>query len=518
MRIHLLLIALFTTILTFGQEKPDFKKEVISFFEVYEHCIQAMGNSDKKDSEITAAKKALREVVTSPYIRVPNDLNKEAKDTLLPLNQYLYLLETEFPSGYEMKLNLAKIDFEDLHIDKSRNSYRVKATVTKRFVEYYVAVSDPMEMDTLNADSTTSQQPSYDTTFVKNFTNLTFYFTTSIEFSKYTPLKLEAVQVAGKAPEYAQPLSELTAWWVALSDTWKNKLSEELKLPEAPSDYFLQRIHGIEKIDLSGIKVKNWTVLEQLKGVKELDLSGLGLDTLIMLKNMTGLRILNVSNNKLRSLHGLEQCVNLEVLNFSGNEVVDLSPIAACQNLLALIFKDNKVEDISTVKNFVHLRTLNLSNNEVVDISPLKSLRVIRNLDISKNKKIEFIEPISQLVMMEKLDIYNTQAGSLEPIRNMKNLLHLDAGYAHINSLDPIKNFELLGYLSIAGNPIDDFSALNKLERIRKLYLGSVKISDISPIMKMENIRVLHAPHTNFSKEDIQRFKKKFPKCEITYF
>ena len=453
MRSYLLIITLFTVILTFGQDKPDFKKEVINFFEIYEQCIQAMGKTGKNDTEVNAAKKAFREVITSPYIRVPNDLNKEAKDTLLPLNQYLYLLETEFPHGYEMKLNLAKIDFEDLHIDKSRNSYRVKATVTKRFVEYVVTVNDSVETDTLDADSTLVQDTRYDTTSVKNFTNLTFYFTTSIEFSKYTPLKLEAVQVAGKAPEYVQPLSELTAWWVALSDTWKTKLSEELKLPEAPSDYFLQRIHGIEKIDLSGIKVKNWTVLEQLKGVKELDLSGLGLDTLIMLKNMTGLRILNVSNNKLRSLHGLEKCMNLEVLNFSGNEVVDLTPIADCQNLLALQFSDNKVEDISIVKNFVHLRTLNLSNNEVFDISPLKSLRVIRNLDISKNKKIESIEPISQLVMMEKLDIYNTQAGSLDPVRNMKNLLHLDAGYAQIHSLDPIKNFELLGYLKHRWKP-----------------------------------------------------------------
>ncbi len=518
MRSYLLIITLFSALLTFGQDKPDFKKEVINFFEIYEHCIQAMGEKGKNEAEVTSAKKAFREVITSPYIRVPNDLNKEAKDTLLPLNQYLYLLETEFPHGYEMKLNLAKIDFEDLHIDKSRNSYRVKATVTKRFVEYFVNERDAVKTDTLGTDSTSLEVPRYDTTTVKNFTNLTFYFTTSIEFSKYTPLKLEAVQVAGKNPEYVQPLSELTAWWVALSDTWKTKLSEELKLPEAPSDYFLQRIHGIEKIDLSGIQVKSWTVLEQLKGVKELDLSGLGLDTLIMLKNMTGLRILNVSNNKLRSLHGLEKCINLEVLNFSGNEVVDLTPIADCQNLMALQFNDNKVEDLSTVKNFIHLRTLHLSNNEVFDIAPLKSLRIIRNLDISKNKKIESIEPISHLVMMEKLDIYNTQAGSLEPVRNMKNLLHLDAGYAQIHSLDPIKNFELLGYLSIAGNPIDDFSALNNLERIRKLYLSSVKISDIGPIMKMENIRVLHAPHTNFSKEDIQRFKKKFPKCEITYY
>lgn len=518
MRTCLIVVTLLTTFVTFSQDKPDFKKEVITFFEVYEHCIQAMGKNEKNDVEIKTAKKAFREVVSSPYLRVPNDLNKEANDSLLPLNQYLYLLENNFPSGYEMKLNLVKMDFEDLHIDKSRNSYRLKATVTKRFVEYYVTVSDPMEIDTLNTDSTVSAKPSYDTTFVKNFTNLTFYFTTSIEFGKYTPLKLEAIQVASKTPEYAEPLSELTTWWVGLSDPWKNKLSEELKFPEVPSDYFLQRIHGVEKIDLSGVKVNDWSVLEQLKGVKELDLSNLGLDTLIMLKNMTGLRTLNVSNNKLRSLHGLEKCVLLESLNFSGNEVVDLSPIADCQNLLALQFNNNKVVDISTVKNFAHLRALHLSNNEVADLSPIKTLRIIRNLDVSKNKKIESIEPISQLIMMEKLDIYNTQAGSLEAVRNMSNLLHLDAGYSKIHSLDPIKNFKLLGYLNIAGNPIDDFSALNNLDRIRKLYLGSVKISDISPIMKMENIRVLHAPHTNFSKEDIQRFKKKFPKCEITYY
>lgn len=498
-------ILIFT--ISYGQVKPDFKKEVTDFFTIYENCFQLIGNTPRNEEEIKLAKKAFREVISSPYLRVPNDLNAAAKDSLLRLNQYLSYVEDNYPHGYEMKLNLSKMEFEDLHIDKSRNSYRVKATVTKRFVE-------PI----LSAVEGDSGQSSYDTSFVKKFTNLTFYFSTSIEFSKYTPLKLEAVQLAGKTPEYVQPLSELTAWWISLEEVWRKKLSEELKLPEVPSDYFLERIHGVEKLDLSGIQVNSWNVLGQLKGVKELDLSGLGLDTLIMLKNMTGLKILNVSNNKLRSLHGLENCTNLEVLNFSANEVVDLTPIAKCENLMVLLFNENKVEDISTVKHFPHLRTLQFSTNEVFDISPLKSLRAVKNLDMSKNKKIETIEPISHLIMMEKLDIYNTQAGSLEPIRNMKNLMHLDAGYAKIPSLNPIKGFEFLGYLNISGNPIDDFSALNYLSRIRKLYLGSVKISDISPIMKMEEIRVLSAPHTNFSKEDIQRFKKKFPKCEITYF
>ena len=72
--------------------------------------------------------------------------------------------------------------------------------------------------------------------------------------------------------------------------------------------------------------------------------------------------------------------------------------------------------------------------------------------------------------------------------------------------------------LNISGNLITDFSALNNYRNIRKLNVSKTKISDISPIMKMENIRELKAVHSDLSKADIQRFKKKYPRCEITYY
>ena len=226
-------ILIFT--ISYGQVKPDFKKEVTDFFTIYENCFQLIGNTPRNEEEIKLAKKAFREVISSPYLRVPNDLNAAAKDSLLRLNQYLSYVEDNYPHGYEMKLNLSKMEFEDLHIDKSRNSYRVKATVTKRFVE-------PI----LSAVEGDSGQSSYDTSFVKKFTNLVFYFSTSNEFSKYTPLKLEAVQLAAKTPEYVQPLSELTAWLISLEEVWRKKLSEELKLPEVMFNRKIGVFSGIE--------------------------------------------------------------------------------------------------------------------------------------------------------------------------------------------------------------------------------------------------------------------------------
>jgi len=43
-------------------------------------------------------------------------------------------------------------------------------------------------------------------------------------------------------------------------------------------------------------------------------------------------------------------------------------------------------------------------------------------------------------------------------------------------------------------------------------------ISDISSVSRMQYLKTLYAPHTDFSKSDIQRFKKKHPKVAITYY
>lgn len=513
-----------------GQDIPtvDFKPEVESILKLYEETISTIGDTTKNEADIKKIKKELINHVSSPFIRVTNDFSVSGNDSILPFNKYLAYLEKNHTIGFEQKLNLNNLEFTPLHIDTKRNEYRVIATLKKRFVlrvlktstrdSLFVNEKRILPDSTIQYDSISKEVEVVDTIQEKKFTNLSFYFTTRIMFGKYEPLKLVAVQVADKEPIYKKKLSELSQWWVNLSPDWQKKIREQLKFPELPTDYYLERVYGIREIDLRGVSKDDLAALSQFKGLQELNLSGIELDTLIALSGLTKLKVLNISKNNLTSLHGVENMERLEYINFSANEVVDISPLKKCTNLMTLIFNENQVEDISVVKNFPRLLTLRFENNKVYDLTPLRGCRAIKDLNIAKNKEITTLDPISHLVTMQRFNCFNTKIPSLAPLRNMTGMYYLNVGYTKINSLDEIRRLEGITYLNIGGNVINDFSALNSFPRLKRFHCVATKISDISPFMRLQSLKVFNAPNTDFSKEQIQRLKKKFPKCKITYF
>ncbi len=493
----------------FAQTQNNFKKEVLEFFEVYDQCLNTIGNSESTKEERNKHKKALRDWVDSPSILVVNDMDKSASWSKMKLGAYLKYLESDFAHGYKQAFNLKALEFKDVFVDDERNCYRITATVKKRAE---IPVIENSLQDSTAGDSIIS----YD----KHFSKLVFYFKTTKMYEKFTPLKLEAVQVYGKKPVYRNDIPDIEKWWLTLDPDWKKIVTDNVKMPEVATEYHLKRIQTIKKVSLSGVKSPDLTPLEKFKGLESLDLSETGLDTLLVLEkaNLTRLKTLNLSRNELTSLHGLEAYTALENLSAHDNEIVDISHLKNCTNLYYLGVKGNNIEDISVVKNFPHITTLNVGSNFIKDLNALKGTVSLKKLDISKNKDIESLEPIANCLGMGKLDIYNTKIGSLRVLRRMTSIHHLDMGYIKVNSLDDIRNLPNLAHLNISGNVITDFSALNNFRKLRKFYCNSTKISDISPLMKMQFIKEMSATHTNFSKADIQRFKKKYPKCSITYY
>lgn len=521
-----------------AQEKPDVEKEVLEFFQIYEKCIALFVDSTASKDTLNKYKKALRDRVVATNILVPNDQRKAANDSLVKLSDYLRLLERQYPSGYESALNLQKVEISELGVNPDRNSHQVTATVKRRFIypEVMTEIIDTFRIDTiisreqvfadsvelveevLSFDTVYFDAVSYDTTWEKNFTELTFFFTTKIMWNKYQPLLLEAIQVKGRQPEYAKPLGELTAWWVELDDEWKQKILAQINLPAVPHEHHLERVYSIKEIDVSGLDPKDFGPLLKLKGLKILDLSNTGLDTLLILSNFPKLEQLTVSRNKLKSLEGLQNCPNLLYLNCAYNEIEDLTPLAGCPNMMTLLLSNNKIEDLTVVSKLPRLLTLHFQGNIVKDISPLRTLGGLKNLNMAKNKDIESLEPIRNCLAMGKLNCYNTGITSLDPIRRMENIYHLDIGYIKVNSLDAIRHMKNLTYLNISGNVITDFSAVSNFRKLRSFYCNTTRMSDISPVLNMTEIREFSAISTSFSKADIQRLKKKYPKCAITYY
>lgn len=479
------------------QAKVD--EEVKGLLNTYLSSIQTITDSGKSVDEKKGAKKALKGMITSPFIRVVNDQFSSANDSIISFKNYLGVLTTSHPLGVETKLLLTKTEISNVFLDKSRNTYRVTATVKKL-----------VKSKTLSGTDTIADN---------KLTNLTFYFKTSqTPVGTYEPLKLDAIQIKGKEPVYYHKLSELQQYWVSLSPAWQKKITKVLQLPDTPNDYYLKRINGIKKIDVSDIPVDDLEPLKGLKGLKELDLSGVGLDTLLVIEGMSSLTHLNLSGNELKSVLGIEGCTGLEYLNISKNEIEDLSPLAGCVNMMSLHCAGNKIIDLSVMKKFSHLLTLDCQNNLIEDLTPLRANPGLKVLNVARNKDIEDLSPIQNSLAMGKLNVFNTAVKSLAPIARMTSIQELNVGYIKVTSIDEIKNLRNLTDLNISGNLITDFSALNNFRNIRKLNVSKTKVSDISPMIKMERIRELKAFYSDLSKVDIQRFKKKYPKCEITFY
>ena len=508
-------------------QKRDFKQEVSTILEAYNNALNVFGDTSSTPKGKLAQKKRLLELITVPYILVPNDFSEQSQDSLIPFNKYINMIDTSFKNGFTSRLQLSKMEFEDLSVNKNRNAYEVKATLKKAITYPFIIekVSNIEKVDTFMLPDSTSRIETinmevinYDTTEKKILTELTFYFTTKVMFGEFTPLKIQAIQIKSRKPKYAEPLSELSAWWVSLSPAWKERIRAQIKLPELATDYYLKRVHGITEIDLKGISKENVELVKQFKSLKKLDLSGLELDTLFDMSGFTQLRELNVSHNLLNSIHGVENCINLEYLNFSDNNVRDIEGIVKMQKLYTLAFDNNIVEDVSAIQYLPSLRILLMSNNKIMDITALKKTHGIKRLDISKNQEIETLEPIRHLHTMEHLNCFNTKVSTLDPIKEMVNIRYLNVGFTKITSIDALKRFKHLNNLTISGCSLTDFSAFNHLDHLTKFACAQVNITDISPFLKMKKLRVFTAPYTDFSKTDIQRLKKKFPKCAITYY
>lgn len=529
MKFVLFLFPFFTTLILFSQEKEEseYLIEAKKCINIHNEAIQALGDTTLTKKEVLAKQKALLAITSSPYIRVPHNFTEDGKDSIISLSTYMRLLDETYPY-FVSEVSFNKMKFEDLHIDTTRNTYRVIARVRKKFI-YPVFTSDTIVSvtsdTTLLADSLTTQisidstfEISTKTTLITKPVLLSYYFSTKIMFGEHEPLKLEAIQVKFKQPVYKTKLTPLSAWWIGLSPAWKKKVKSLIKLPELPTEYYLERVQSIKKIDLKGIKKDDLHVLSQFSGIEQLDLSNLDLDTLFDLTSFKNLKILSLAKNNLSSIETLKGCTALQSLNISDNELGNINALAKCTKLMALSFNNNQIEDISVLKNFPHLRTLNFSNNKVDDISVLRNCRGIKNLNISKNKEIKSLEPLRNTLVMQNLNCFNTNVENLDPIKGMTGIHTLNVGFTKIKSMDPIKGFPNMLSLNISGCAIDDFSALNSFSKLTRFYCSQVKITDMSPFLKLRDLKEFTAVNTDFTKADIQRLKKKFPRCALTYY
>ncbi|MCP4520216.1 MAG: leucine-rich repeat domain-containing protein [Cytophagales bacterium] len=494
MRKSLFIIFLFSCSL-FSYAQDNSREQSLALVNEYAKILTQVKDSSSTRKQANEAKHKFLKIYNPSGVYNFNDVSPNSGKPFLSAKSYVHSFDKSFPKGTVVSLNTQRAFTSSPILDKARNAYIIKVNVEKT---------------TEFTDENGMPQ--------KQSISLEFYIRQQKEDGKSaTKYMIEAVTKRGVKAKY-RPLSKLQKWWIALDDDWKGIIRKELKLGETPTDYYLKRVIGIKRLDLSNSHITNFKPVLALRGLLELNLSKSKIRDLNYLKNCSRLKKLDLSESNLTTLSGLEHNLHLEILDVSKNELTDLEPLEGLKNLLELDFSNNQVEDLNPLALCTKMKELRFNLNIVKDLKPIQNLAYLEKLHFSKNQDIETLAPLSKMTRLVELDCFNSKVSTLTPIRHLTKITYLDIGYTNITSLNVFSHLKYLTYLSFTGNKIEDFSVLYKFPYLKYLDCSTTKISDIAPINKMQGLLTFKANNTDFTKEDIQKFKKKHPNCKKIYY
>jgi len=460
----------------------------------------------------------------SADIQVWDDRNPENMD-FAPVFTIVKYDKNSSRFSYNARFIVNSLNKPDVLYDELRKFYYFEVPVKqaetwKELSERIDTVMTPAvsDGDSVQAETSLPTVVSVvDTLIQKKNSDRIFVIRTTENNRVFGAFKVYAITVKGKQPKL-EPLSEEMQWWLKLDDSWRSFFKEKYKLSNYPENYEIRKCQGLRELDVSNKPVSDVSFLANFTFLEKLNLSKTNVKDLSPIKDLKKLKELNLSGSKVDTLLYLKDLTNLEILDVSGLQIYSLENIAG----------------------LVKMRELTCGENKLRDLEPLRNMTMLEELDISLNYAIKDVTPITGLVSLEKLRLKKVAIGSLAPLTSLVNLVHLDCFNAGISDLSPLSKLPKLMHLDISHNSVSDLSPLRSLNYITYLALASTKISDLSPVSRFrhleylnvssnpqiksisavpdETLNTLIAHYSGIPTGEIQRFKKKNPKCKITYY
>jgi hypothetical protein len=485
------------------------KNEVMRILKEYEKFMNATGDSSlPKEKKALAALKFSKEIFNND-IQVYVDLDSAA-DNFIKIFSYAQKLKDLYPQT--VTTTLSEITLSKVKFDKLRKYHFIEASADKK-TEWYKLQAKTIRDTLTSIDSTLNDTLRYG--FSKK---ITFY----IRFDKVNSLsrnfKLFAISKAGAEPKL-EPLSPLVLWWLEMDTEWKSFFKERFKFEEYPSAYDIEKITGLGELDISNRKFTTLEPLRKMVFMQNLNCSNTQVSSLEPISGLYDLSVLNISKTQIKDLKGIEKLINLTELYCPKLGIESMEPVKNLTGLLKLDFSENEVEDISFLQNLINLKELNFSLNiKIKTIEPVRNLVALEKLSFGKIDA-RTLEPLKNLTNLIHLDCFNTNISTLEPIRNHQKIIWLTFDHNSITSLDPIKDYKFITYLSLSSTGVSDLSLIKNYQYLRELNISNNPlILTLGPVMKLEYIRELKCFYTKISKEEVARFKKSHPGCDITYY
>ena len=154
------------------------------------------------------------------------------------------------------------------------------------------------------------------------------------------------------------------------------------------------------------------------------------LESLEGLDRLTGLQHLQLSNTGVRNLAPLAGLRQLKTLNLWQTRVNDLSPLARLLRLQSLDLWYTPVSDLTPLARLAELESLNLEFCKgVTDLTPLAGLHRMRHLEVA-GTSVTDVAPLAGLGALQHLSLWKLRVISLAPLAALPHLTYLTAGEA----------------------------------------------------------------------------------------
>jgi hypothetical protein len=219
----------------------------------------------------------------------------------------------------------------------------------------------------------------------------------------------------------------------------------------------------LKRLNLSGFyrdeENKKWIETNN-KGIKNTFVG----NELTILEKLSGLQSLDLSSNKISDISFLEKLMGIKSLDLSYNHISSISFIENLKDLESIDLSYNQITDVRFIENLEHLKSLDLSRNRISNYSFLKNLKHLEFLDLSGNQ-ISNYGFLENLVSLKSLDLSRNQISNYSFLKNLRGLESLYLIGNQIKDINFLENLDGLKRLILLDNQIDDLKFLLPLLR-----------------------------------------------------
>ena len=174
--------------------------------------------------------------------------------------------------------------------------------------------------------------------------------------------------------------SELTQWWDALDEDWKNEFRSSFNLPENPSIDQLHHLTAKSTLTFKNLRPSSLdalTIFSNLRNLSIFDAPVFSIEPVSQLKRLTSLTLSQIPAIDYFSLGDLMQVTEL---NLSNTGIEDLEAISYMRNLKKLVLSGTNIKSLKGLEALVDLEELDVASTEIRSLKAVEGLRSLKKL------------------------------------------------------------------------------------------------------------------------------------------